>query len=99
MDANRAGFEEVRPALRKAGRALGVGLGGSKKSRKMKVLRMRSSIVENVPTPQESLLELFPASQLPYRAKIQKLLETLKFRIFPYFLYRPGLELFAISEI
>ena len=76
----------------------GVGLGGSKKDRKMKVLRMRSSIVENVPTPQESLLELFPASQLPYRAKIQKMFEILKLRIFPYFLYQPALELFPINE-
>ena len=41
------------------------------KSRKMTVLRMMSSIVENVPTPRESIFKLFPASQLPYRAKIQ----------------------------
>ena len=57
---------------------MGVGLGGSesgRKSQKMKVLRMKSSIVENVPTPWESLFELFPASQLPYRAKIKKILE------------------------
>ena len=69
-----------------------------KKSRKMKVLRMRSSIVENVPTPRETIFKLSPASQLPYRAKIQNLLEILKLRIFPYFLYQPTLELFSISE-
>ena len=49
-----------------------------KKSRKIKVLSMKSSIVENVPTPRESLLELFPASQLPYRAQIQKILKISK---------------------
>ena len=59
----------VRPALRKAGRALGVGLGGSKKRRKMKVLRMKFSIVENVPTPRGIIFKLCTASQLPYRAK------------------------------
>ena len=56
-----------------------------KKSRKMKVLRMKCSIVENVPTPRESLLELFLTSQLPYRAKIRKLLGKLNLRNFPYF--------------
>ena len=55
------------------------------KSRKMKVLRMKSSIVENVPTPWESLFELFPASQLPYRAKLNKILEQFKNQIFPVF--------------
>ena len=70
------GFVEVaRPAGRPGGRAgnFWVRLGRSgwegrervKKSRKIKVLRMKCSIVENVPTPRESLLELFPASQLP----------------------------------
>ena len=73
LDANRSDSEEVRPALRKAGCTLGVGLGGSKTCWKMEVLRMTSSIVENVPTPRETIFKLSPASQLPYRAKIQKL--------------------------
>ena len=47
--------------------------GKGQKSQKMKVIRMKCSIVENVPTPRESLLELFLTSQLPYGAKIQKL--------------------------
>ena len=42
------------------------------KSRESTVLRIKCSIVENVPTPRESLLELFLTSQLPYRAKIKK---------------------------
>ena len=72
---NQADLEKVRPAFRWAGRTWGVGLRGSKKCRKMKVLRMKCSIVENTPTSQESILKLFLASQLPYRAKIQKMLE------------------------
>ena len=44
-------------------------VGNSPKSRKMKVLRMAYSIVENVPTARESIFELCPASQCPYRAK------------------------------
>ena len=101
------GFAEVaRPAGRPAGRVgyFGVHFGTSgrqgrervKKSRKMKVLRMKCSIVENVPTPRESLLELFPASQLPYRAKIQKLLKKQNIAYFPYFLNQPALELLPI---
>ena len=71
------------------------------KVKKMKVLRMESSIVENAPTPQESILKLFLTSQLPYRAKIQTFLEKTKtkLRIFPYFLYQPALELLPVSEI
>ena len=42
----------------------------------MKVLRMAYSIVENVPTPRESIFKLFPASQHPYRAKNQKWTEN-----------------------
>ena len=38
-------------------------LGRSEKSRKMKVLRMKSSIVENVRRPRASILELPRASQ------------------------------------
>ena len=72
LDANEPDFEEVRPALRKVDRALGVRLQGSKKCWKMEVLRMTSSIVENVPTPRETIFKLSPASQLPYRAKIKK---------------------------
>ena len=40
-----------------------------RKSQKMKVLRMKFSIVENVPTPRESIFKLSTASQLAYRAK------------------------------
>ena len=47
-------------------------VGSGTKSRKIKVLRMAFSIVENVPTPRESIFELFPASQRPYGAKNQK---------------------------
>ena len=46
-------------------------VGSGTKSQKMKVLRMAFSIVENVPTPRESIFELFPASQRPYGAKNQ----------------------------
>ena len=63
------GFAEVaRPAGRPAGRVgyFGVHFATSgwegqervNKKQKMKVLRMKCSIVENVPTPRESLLEL-----------------------------------------
>ena len=48
-------------------------LENGRKIQKLEVLRMKFSIVENVPTPWESIFKLFPASQLPYRAKIQKI--------------------------
>ena len=67
---------------------------GQKKSKNES--SQKCSIVENIPTPRESLLELFLTSQLQYRAKIQKLLE--KYRI-TYFLYQPALELLPISEM
>ena len=54
--------------------------GGQQKCRKTKVLRMKFSIVENVPTPWESIFKLFPASQLPYRAKIQKIQQQKKYK-------------------
>ena len=78
---------KVRPALRKAGRTLGAGLQGSKKCRKMKVLRMTCSIVENVPTPRKTTLKLFLTSQLTYRAKTQKMFENSNLRIFSVFFY------------
>ena len=34
---------------------------------------MTFAIVENVPTPWESIFKLFPASQLPYRARIKQI--------------------------
>ena len=40
-----------------------------KKGRKQKVLGMKLPIVENVPTPWESILKLWAASQLPYNEK------------------------------
>ncbi len=40
-----------------------------KKMSKNKVLRMKSCIVENVPTPCGIIFKLCTASQLPYRAK------------------------------
>ena len=45
------------------------------KQKKMKVLRMAYSIVENVATPRESMFKLFPVSQRPYGAK-QKMTEN-----------------------
>ena len=54
----------------------GCRVGNSPKSRKMTVLRMPYSIVENVPTPRESIFKLFPASQRPYGAKNQKWTEN-----------------------
>ena len=38
----------------------------SKNDKNIKVLRMKFSIVENVPTPRESIFTLSRASQLPY---------------------------------
>ena len=40
-----------------------------KKCRNKKVLGMRLSIVENVPTSRGSILKLWAASQLPYNEK------------------------------
>ena len=48
-------------------------VGNGPKSRKNKVLRMAFSIVENVPTARESIFELCPVSQRPYRAKKTKM--------------------------
>ena len=51
---------------------MGVKLGRSGnglKETKIQVLRMAFSIVENVPTAHESIFELCPVSQRPYRAK------------------------------
>ena len=52
---------------------LGVKLGklgnGRKKTKKIKVLRMSSPIVEIVPTSDDNVFKLSPASQLPYGAK------------------------------
>ena len=57
------------------------------KTQKMKVIRMKFSILENVPIPRGSILELGRASQLPYRAKIKKsyqhLINSINFPIFP----------------
>ena len=75
-------LEKVRPALRKAGRALGdllleklrpaLRLRGSNKCQKMKVPRMKFSILENAPTPRESIFKLCTASHRPYMAKSKK---------------------------
>ena len=65
----------------------------------MKVLRMTFAIVENVPTPWESIFKLFPASQRPYRAKIKKNTKKTKNPISPYFPYQTTWQLFSISEI
>ena len=64
----------------------------------MKVLRMTFAIVENVPTPWESIFKLFPASQLPYRAKIKIMTNKYKNQISPYFPYQTTWQLFSISE-
>ena len=70
-ESNDPYLGRVRPALRKAGRTLAIGLRGSKKCRKMKVPRMTFAIVENVPTSWESIFKLFPTSQCPYSAKLK----------------------------
>ena len=69
----------------------GCQVGNGPTSRKMKVFRMAYSIVENVPTPRESIFKLFLASQRPYGAKNQKWTEKLrhiKLLIFPLYLLR-----------
>ena len=71
--------------------------GGSKNSEQKSVLRMERSIVENVPTPQESIFNISLTSQLPYIEK--KVFEFSKLRIFLYFLYQPTLGLLPINEI
>ena len=43
-----------------------------RKSRKIEVLRMKFSILENVPTPRERVFKLCTASQRPYKCQIQK---------------------------
>ena len=63
--------------------------GRSKTSRKMKVLGMKLPIVENVPTPRESIFRLFAASQRPYRAKNKKMdreIRQTNLFIFPLYL-------------
>ena len=97
-ESNDPYLGRVRPALRKAGRTLAIGLRGSKKCRKMKVPRMTLAIVENVPTSWESIFKLFPASQRPYRAKIKKMTKTTRNMISPYFPYQTTWQLFSISE-
>ena len=76
---NDLDLKHLRPALRKAGHALGFSgleklrpalwLRGPEESQKIKVLRMGFSIVENVPTPCGIIFKLCTASQLPYGAK------------------------------
>ena len=46
---------------------------------------MESSIVENIPTPWESIFKLVLTSKCPYKAEIQKNTEKTKLRKFPYF--------------
>ena len=61
---------------------------------------MKFSIVENVPTPRESIFKLCTASQRPYTAKSKKYRKKLrKFDFLCNFPYFPGLELFPISKI
>ena len=43
---------------------------------------MRSSTVGNVPTSRVSLFELFTASQFPYEATVQEIVEQLKNIVF-----------------
>ena len=43
-----------------------------RKKQKMKVIRMKFSILEIVPTSNDSIFKLSPASQLPHGAKIKK---------------------------
>ena len=69
------------------------------KGPKMKALRMKFSILENVPTPQESILKLCTASQRPYMAKSQKYRKHIKSIYLYKFPYFSSLELFPISKI
>ena len=94
---NGLDLEHLRPALRKAGRALGFSgleklrpalrLRGSEKNRgnKKKVLKMRFSIVENVPTPCDIIFKLCAASQLPYGAKSKNWTNNIKIPSFTVF--------------
>ena len=61
------------------------GGGEVKNGQKMKVLRMRFSIVENVPTPCGSILNLFRGSQLKSGAKSKNWSKFIKNPDFPYF--------------
>ena len=61
------------------------GGGKVKNGQKMKVLRMRFSIVENVPTPRGSILNLFRGSQLKSGAKSKNWSKFIKNPDFPYF--------------
>ena len=61
--------------------------GNGRKQLKQKVLRMKFSIVGNVPTPRESIFKLSSASQLPYDAKFEK--SRFFFYRFNYFSYFP----------
>ena len=47
-------------------------LENGRKNKKMKVRITKFPIVENVPTPRESIFKLCAASQLPYRAQFKK---------------------------
>ena len=58
---------------------------GVKNGEKMKVLRMRFSIVENVPTPCGSILNLFRRSQLKSGAKSKNWSKFIENPDFPYF--------------
>ena len=51
---------------------MGVEVVRSEMVKKKKVLIMKFSILENVPTSDDIIFKLSPASQLPYNAKIQK---------------------------
>ena len=46
---------------------------------------MKLPIVENVPTPRESIFKLFPTSQHPYGAKLKKMAETSDYYFYTYF--------------
>ena len=48
-----------------------------RKSRKLKVLRMGFSIVENTPTSDDIIFKLSRGSQRPYRAKFKKIYDVL----------------------
>ena len=70
---------------------MGVGLGGLESGKKMKVLRMKSSIVENVPTSDDIIFKLSLAPQLPYNAQIEKIRQKMikDFRHIFLYIYLP----------
>ena len=62
---------------------------GTAEKVKNETLRMKFSIVENVPTSGDSIFKLFPAFQRPSGAKINILWQKIEICFFPIFSIRP----------